>query len=644
MNAPEQNSWSEASRLALTAALARIRRVLENAGGCETRADEDSARDDDLEPWASDLLCERLDLSAFERDLLLLCAGMELEPDFADLCARAQGDERRAFPTFGLAFGTLPGAHWSALSPQGPLHHWHLLEIAEGEPKMWARLAIDERILLFLLGIPAWDRRLVSLLYPLDSGRGLPPSQLARAERLCRLWTRATDGLPIVSMHGEDSAGARAVATRACADLGLQPLGLRADELPDSAEERALLATLLVRECALGAGALVIETGEAPRRLAAFLERLACPVILLGSAPADLRLLHSSLEIRKPRHEEQLAQWSESLADYPVGDGRMAALISHFDFSTADIEAAAAEARLDLDSCTAAESAPNRASVLWDICRRRARSGMEDLAQRIRPRACWDDLVVPPVQRAMLEDITRQVRHRATVYQDWGFAARGGRGLGISALFAGESGTGKTMAAEVLAGDLELDLYRIDLSAVVSKYIGETEKNLARVFAAAETSGAVLLFDEADALFGKRSDVKDSHDRYANVELAYLLQRMEAYRGLAILTTNLKSLLDGAFLRRIRFVVQFPFPDLGQRAEIWRRIFPESLPRGEIRVDQLSRLHLAGGYIRNIALNAAFLAADEAAPLTMGHLARAARMEFAKLERPLSEAELGGWS
>jgi SpoVK/Ycf46/Vps4 family AAA+-type ATPase len=243
-----------------------------------------------------------------------------------------------------------------------------------------------------------------------------------------------------------------------------------------------------------------------------------------------------------------------------------------------------------------------------------------------------------------LRDISRQVHHRATVYEAWGFASKSERGLGISALFSGESGTGKTMAAEVLAGELDLDLYRIDLSSVVSKYIGETEKNLERLFRAAETSGAILLFDEADALFGKRSDVKDSHDRYANIELAYLLQRMEAYRGLSILTSNMKSSLDTAFLRRIRFVVQFPFPDLGQRNEIWRRVLPDSLPRTELRTEQLARLHVAGGNIRNIAMNAAFIAAEKGDPMCMADLAHATRMEFAKLEKPLNESELRNWT
>jgi SpoVK/Ycf46/Vps4 family AAA+-type ATPase len=269
---------------------------------------------------------------------------------------------------------------------------------------------------------------------------------------------------------------------------------------------------------------------------------------------------------------------------------------------------------------------------------------MEGLAQRIAATTSWSDLVLPEPQVRLLRDIALNVRQRHRVYEEWGFAAKGARGLGISALFAGASGTGKTMAAEVLAGELRLDLYRIDLASVVSKYIGETEKNLKRLFDAAEGSGAILLFDEADALFGKRSEVKDSHDRYANIEISYLLQRMEDYRGLAILTTNLKSALDPAFLRRLRFIVQFPFPDAEQRAAIWRGIFPARTPTTGVDSGRLAQLSVAGGHIRNIALAGAFLAADRGERVGMGHLAEAARAEYTKLERQLSDAETRGWA
>ncbi|HSU19817.1 MAG TPA: ATP-binding protein, partial [Acidobacteriaceae bacterium] len=242
-----------------------------------------------------------------------------------------------------------------------------------------------------------------------------------------------------------------------------------------------------------------------------------------------------------------------------------------------------------------------------------------------------------------LQRIAIHVRQRARVYESWGFELKGSRGLGISALFAGPSGTGKTMAAEVLARELHLDLFRIDLSQVVSKYIGETEKNLSRVFDAADQGATILLFDEADALFGRRSEVKDSHDRYANVEVSYLLQRMEAYRGLAILTTNRKSALDPAFLRRIRFVVDFQFPEAAQRVEIWRRVFPSQTPIEQIDIEKLGRLRVSGAHIHNIALSAAFLAADAGQPVRMEHIVNAAREEFAKLEMPLAETEIAGW-
>jgi hypothetical protein len=270
---------------------------------------------------------------------------------------------------------------------------------------------------------------------------------------------------------------------------------------------------------------------------------------------------------------------------------------------------------------------------VWDALRRSARGGLDALAQRIDSRATFDDLIVPSAVTGQLREMAGQLRHRQKVYEEWGFGARDHRGLGIAALFSGESGTGKTLAAEVIANEARLDLYRIDLASVVSKYIGETEKNLSQLFAAAEHSGAVLLFDEADALFGKRSEVKDSHDRYANIEIAYLLQRIESYRGLAILTTNMKSALDRAFLRRIRFIVQFPFPDDAARDAIWRRQFPPSAPVGTLDFTALSRLQLSGGHIRSVAVNAAFHAAASGEAIGQHHVLAAARAEFAKLER-----------
>jgi SpoVK/Ycf46/Vps4 family AAA+-type ATPase len=243
----------------------------------------------------------------------------------------------------------------------------------------------------------------------------------------------------------------------------------------------------------------------------------------------------------------------------------------------------------------------------------------------------------------MLKTIASQMQHRLRVHEHWGFHGSGGRGMGLTAIFSGLSGTGKTTAAEVLARELDLDLFRVDLSHTISKYIGETSRNLRRVFDAAEEAGSVLLFDEADAIFGKRSEVRDSHDRYANAEVSYLLQRMELYRGLAILATNMKQAIDPAFLRRVRFVVHFPFPDATMREAIWRRSLPEQAPKDQLHFPTLARLSMTGGNIRNIALNGAFLAAAAGEPIRMTHLLEAARSEAAKLERALAEQEIRGW-
>ena len=339
-----------------------------------------------------------------------------------------------------------------------------------------------------------------------------------------------------------------------------------------------------------------------------------------------------SVEVRKPTSGEQREAWQRALGENAGGcNGQLERLVSQFDFSTAAI------------SSTAESLGERNGTDLWEACRLRARPRLQDLAQHIV--SGGTGLTSCCLRRRYT--LCKQLRCRCgialRVRDEWGFAEKSSRGLGLSALFAGPSGTGKTLAAEVLANELELDLFRIDLSAVVSKYIGETEKNLRRVFDAAEEGGAILFFDEADALFGKRSEVKDSHDRYANVEISYLLQRMEAYRGLAILATNMKEALDPAFLRRLRFVVQFPFPDQTQRAEIWRRIFPAKTPIDSLEIDRLARLSISGGNIRSIALNAAFAAADTDERVGMSHLLAAARLEYEKLEKPLTHNELGDW-
>jgi SpoVK/Ycf46/Vps4 family AAA+-type ATPase len=362
-------------------------------------------------------------------------------------------------------------------------------------------------------------------------------------------------------------------------------------------------------------------------------------VFICAGQVVSLDRPHLRFTVNRPLAIEQKQLWTHALGEHAARlNGALDAIVTQFRVST-EVMAHAAEA---LRAQPAAACDVER--QVWHACRDSIRHRLDDLAQRVEPVATWDDLVLPDAQLATLRQVVAHVGHRLKVFEEWGFAGKSARGLGISVLFTGESGTGKTMAAEVLANALHLDLYRIDLASMVSKYIGETEKNLRRVFDAAEDSGTILLFDEADALFGKRSEIKDSHDRYANIEVSYLLQRMEAYRGLAILTTNLKGALDVAFQRRLRFIVRFPFPDQALRERIWRGSFPSLTPLDRIDHRKLAQLNVAGGHIRNIAVNAAFIAAEAGLPLGMNHLLQAARSEGVKRERPFSDAEMRGWA
>ena len=644
---------ADAGQRALVAELAWIRALLQRhaargAGSIDTGAA--MAVEMPLAPASADGastldgVSAAFGLSPFERGVLLLAAAVELDGAFPGLCAAAQGDERRAYATFGLALAALPEPHWSALSPDAPLRFWRLVEPAPGEPLSSAQLRIDERILHHLAGAPSLDERLRTIAEPLAPPDDLLPSQHAAAERVARAWHSPVGGTPpLVVLTRADGAGAAPVAAAACAALGLAPYALRASDLPTGAAEREALARLWDRETVLGGATVVIEADDADspetlRGAVAFADRLRGPAVLSArDAPPAGRRPAVRVEAPLPTAAEQRALWEHALGEGAARlNGALDAVVAQFRLEPGAIGAAA----VSIDGVEGDEAG----RTLWEHCRSQSRPRLDDLAQRIESPSGWDDLVLPEAQRAVLREVAAHVRHRPTVYDAWGFRQRGPRGLGISVLFAGPSGTGKTMAAEVLANELRLDLYRIDLSAVTSKYIGETEKNLRRVFDAAEGSGAILLFDEADALFGKRSEVRDSRDRYANQEVSYLLQRMEAYRGLAVLTTNLKDALDAAFLRRIRFVVHFPFPDAEHRERIWRRAFPPAVPTEALEPEKLARLNVAGGNIRNIALAAAFLAAGEGTPVRMAHLEKAARSEYDKLERPLVESETRGWA
>ncbi|MPY52213.1 ATP-binding protein [Streptomyces acidicola] len=644
---------------------AEIQRVLARVDAHAARVDgarDDTARDDDAgapgttmaSPSSAgpgtaplDALAACFGLTPFERDLVLLTAAHELEPTTAARCAAACGDRERTYPTFSLALAALDEPHWSALTPVAPLRRWRIVELDDETRLTTSRLRLDERILHFLLDSPYLDARLHGQLRRTPVPDALPPSYDLAANRIAVGWTTGTgsEAPLLVQVTGGDLRSRADIAAAAAARSGLGLYSMAAEDVPTDPAERDRLARLWQREAILLPAALLVEVGELERdqRAAteAFLAGAAVPVVVSSEDPLRSERPHGA-RVTVPRldDEEQLGLWTAAFEDVAdLRDSELRSLVAQFQLPPHVIRSAAAAVRRDLPH----EDELDAAELAWRAGLDEARIGMDELGRRIEPQAGWQDLVLHDRQTSVLREIVAHVRQRPTVHQEWGFAGTLRRGLGVTALFAGGSGTGKTLAAEVMAKELGLDLFIVDLSQVVSKYIGETEKNLRRVFDAAERGGALLLFDEADALFGKRSEVKDSHDRYANLEVSYLLMRMEAYRGLAILTTNMKKALDNAFLRRIRFVVDFPFPAEHERAEIWRRVLPPQAPVKDIDPELLAQLTVAGGSIRNIALSGAFLAAEEGDRLQMRHMLAAARTEYLKLERSLTPGEVRGW-
>lgn len=550
-----------------------------------------------------DHLIDRLALSAAESDLLLLAAGIALLPELA-----------ANPPPIGALMAPADPFRWAALAPNSALWRYRLIAIPEDA----SPIAAHPRICRWLLAWLSGHSDEVGPFRPMAAQTDhLPAPWLGAAQdgadRL-RGGIAAGGSVPalVLSGHGASRADRLAVATALLREVGLAALP-GVEEAPAPLLERALLLTGSVP-------VLDPSTGNA----LALAEALPGPVLLLGDA-GGLRRPCLTVDLPPLAHPDRVQLWQRALGDVEEG-AVLDRLAWQFLLPPAAIRHAAATA----------PSAPEerRLATAWVEARRSARADAGPLATRMEPSIRMEDLLLPPAQLASLGMIAMQLRHQALVHGRWGMGGAGTRGLGIAALFAGPSGTGKTMAAEALAHGLGLDLLHVDLSQMMSKYIGETEKNLDRLFAAADTGGAVLLFDEADSLFGKRTEAKDSHDRYANLEVSYLLQRMEAYRGLAILTTNQKAEIDQAFLRRIRIAVHFPFPDQAMRERLWRQALPAERLAETPDWAALARLALAGGSIRTVALNAAFQAADDGGGITPAHLSRAIAAEGTKLERP----------
>jgi ATP-dependent 26S proteasome regulatory subunit len=597
-------------------------------------------------PAALTVLQASADLSVVECEAVVVALAPELDGTFRNLYAYLHDDPALRAATPRLVadlFGRPLPDVWELTDPDAPTRRFRVLIAGDGA----ATLRLDARMVAFLRGHNHPDARLRSVLEPMAH---LPLSPVHRrlAQRLIA-WLSDPDrrsGQRVVNLLGPPGQGREAVATAVAHGLGLACLRVDAGRV--AARGDGEFARLLDRESLLLPAALYIDApGEAVDEpaLAAAADELLDELggLLFVGGRTRRRGVRSTVAVPVPPPDpaDRTQLWHDALGEDGPTLHELAGLAEQFPLGPDAIVRATEEA-FALAELRAGRSgaAPGRAE-LWAACRTTAGNDLGELATRIEPSAGWDDLVLPDREQRLLRDIAAQVVARPRVYGAWGFGPRLARGRGITALFGGPSGTGKTMAAEVLAGHLDLDLYRIDLATVISKYIGETEKNLGRVFDAAEQGGALLFFDEADALFGKRTEVSDSHDRHANVEISYLLQRMEDYAGLAILATNRKADLDPAFLRRIRFVVAFPFPAAIDRRCIWQTVWPADTPLGELDHDALARLEIAGGNIRTIAVNAAFLAADAGTPIGMGHIMQAARHEYDKLDRRPTRNEFG---
>jgi hypothetical protein len=579
-------------------------------------------------------------LTPLDVEILLIAAIPDLDPRFETLYGYLNDDVTRRRPTAGLALRLcgLPAADAAArarLAATAPLRAGGLLLMDEQDrPYLNRPLRVPDRVTGHLLGDDTPDPRLADLLRPVPASPVGDPVPLARAfaAGCCLAYLREEQG---------GAGAALAAGALAGAALDLDLTALAADPAPTAAIRDAVREARLV-----GAGLVAGPVDVLAREHPDLLRQLTAaavpgtPVVVVGRCPWDANWSAAPpLLLPAPRVEPaaRAALWTAAYGSVPDLDVDL--LLAPYLLSPDQVTRAARSA--------AQQSTVDGGALTADHVRRGARAqnaaGLDRLARRIEPSVGWPDLVLPPDALAQLRELAARARHRDRVLGEWNMRPGGGRGRGVAALFAGDSGTGKTMSAEVVAADLGLDLYTVDLASVVDKYVGETEKNLERIFTEAAGVNGVLLFDEADAIFGKRSEVRDAHDRYANIESAYLLQRMESFDGLAILATNLRANLDDAFTRRLDLVIDFPMPDPDHRRALWDRCLPPTLPRtDDLDLDFCAHaFDLAGGNIRSIAVTAAYFAAESGRPLAMPGLIRAIQREYQKLGRLTLDSEFG---
>jgi AAA+ superfamily predicted ATPase len=616
-------------------------------------------------------LTDRFQLSAFDVNVVLICLASDLDLRYERLYAYLQDDVSKKRPTVDLALNLACPSFAAKLqarerfSVDAPLLRHQLLFLLEDaaypKPPLLSRfLKLDERIVNYLLDSDEIDARLaqhVSLVAPQRSLEDLvlPPDMRRRLRLLLESRQQGRAGLNLY-FQGSYGVGKRSVAEALCKIACWKLLVVDGAHLLNTvAGDFASTVRLILREATLqgaavywnGFDALLAEEHYTARKiLLRELQEWNRMVFLAGEAvwePADVPgLPFVRIEFSRPLYGDRLRFWEIALTG--TGGTDSAVLANRFRFTGGQIRDAASTARN-----LARQRQPDAPSIsmddLLEACRLQSNRKLATLATHIKPRYTFADIVLPADRLRQLREICNAVEYRSVVHDEWGFGAKLSLGKGFSLLFAGPSGTGKTMAAEILAKELGLDLYKIDLSTVVSKYIGETEKNLSRIFAEAETSNAILFFDESDALFGKRSEVRDAHDRYANIEINYLLQRIEEYEGVIILASNLRKNMDEAFVRRIHATVEFPFPGVDDRLRIWQCVWPEKTPRENLDLDFMARhFEMTGGNIRNIALASAFLGAEDGGCVRMGHLIRATWQEYQKMGKVIMEGEFGKYA
>jgi AAA+ superfamily predicted ATPase len=623
---------------------------------------------------------ELFGLDAAATDALIVSLAPAVDADYETLYSHLQGDVTRRCPTVSLVVDLLCPVDADVrkrltvrrlFDQSAPLVREGLVSLPgthEGVPLLSRPVVVAERLVDYLLGSDDLDPTLTDVATITHDVEADPTrlTWLAEPARRRVDWICAAEDAVTVYLHGPSGAGARTVAEAVSRSQGVPLLTVDAARVDVAAGPDGAVAGVLdaVRREALLSDASVFVTNAAAcsetdrRAVVDRLDDLPRTVVLAGTdawrppRPPE-RHPFVTVELGVPPYLTRRAVWQALLGDRASAvdvDG----LASTFRFTPGRIADAVATAESMVVERTGGAATGTRFgngetnglddATLYRACRELSGRRLETLADPIVSTYDWDDIVLPAATKMVLRELAARIGLRGRVYTEWGFAEKHTLGNGLLALFTGPSGTGKTMAAQILAADAGVDLYKIDLSRVVSKYIGETEKNLAAVFDEAEATDAVLLFDEADALFGKRTEVRDSHDRYANVEVDYLLQRVEAHDGTVILTTNLERNVDDAFVRRIHVSVDFPRPDRDLRREIWERVFPAATPVGDLDYEFLATFEVPGGNIRNAALTAAFLAAEEGEAVEMSHIVRAMRREFQKTGRLVSPDAFGEYA